>query len=87
MRKNYFIRIGFTFIITAALIAFINLASNFEVGNQLDRISSALPILFGLLGLIMTIYGFFLRRGNAKVHYIGLCRFHFCRFGRCGYSV
>ncbi|CAD5570188.1 hypothetical protein [Escherichia coli] len=62
MRKNYFIRIGVTFIIAAALIAFINLALNFEVDNQLDRISSALPILFGLLGLIMTIYGFFSKK-------------------------
>ncbi|EDT9960317.1 hypothetical protein GP097_001207 [Salmonella enterica] len=59
MRKNDFIRIGIAFIITSALIAFINLASNFEVDNQLDGISFALTMIFGLLGLLMTIYGVF----------------------------
>lgn len=59
MRKNDFIRIGIAFIITSALISFINLASNFEVGNKLDGIFFTLPMIFGLLGLIMTIYGVF----------------------------
>lgn len=62
MRKNDFIRIGIAFIITSALIAFINLASNFEVDNRLDGMSFALIMIFGLLGLIMTIYGFFTRK-------------------------
>lgn len=62
MRKNDFIRIGIAFIITSALIAFINLASNFEVDNRLDAMSFALTMIFGLLGLIMTIYGFFTRK-------------------------
>lgn len=58
MIKNDFIRIGIAFIITSALIAFINLASNIEVDNRLDGMSFALPITFGFLGLIMTTYGF-----------------------------
>ncbi|GAL51775.1 hypothetical protein CIFAM_22_00440 [Citrobacter farmeri GTC 1319] len=62
MRKNDFIRIGIAFIITSALIVFINLASNFEVDNQLDGMSFTLPMIFGLLGLIMTIYGVFTKR-------------------------
>ncbi|EBJ7457159.1 hypothetical protein ACFDWB_004807 [Salmonella enterica] len=59
MRKNDFIRIGIAFIITSALIAFINLSLNFEVDNQLDVMSFTLSMIFGLLGLLMTIYGVF----------------------------
>ncbi|EIY1064844.1 hypothetical protein P8M98_004447 [Escherichia coli] len=62
MRKNDFIRIGIAFIITSALIAFINLASNFEVDNRLDGMSFALTMIFGLLGLIMTIYRVFTKK-------------------------
>lgn len=62
MRKNDFIRIGIAFIITAALIAFINISSDFELDNKLDGMSSALPKIFGFLGLIMTIYGFFSKK-------------------------
>lgn len=57
MIKKYFIRMGIAFIITSALISFINSASNFEVDNKLDIISSSLPITFGVLGFIMTILG------------------------------
>ncbi|EDJ5809039.1 hypothetical protein GFE35_21380 [Salmonella enterica] len=57
MRKNDFIRIGIAFIITAALIALINSTLYFEADNKLDIISSALPIIFGVLGCIMTILG------------------------------
>lgn len=64
MRKNVFIRIGIAFIITSALIVFINLASNFEVDNRLDGMSFALTMIFGLLGLIMTIYGVFTKKRN-----------------------
>ncbi|PLC60123.1 hypothetical protein B9P82_26720 [Citrobacter sp. L55] len=62
MRKNEFIRIGIAFIITSALIAFTNLASNFEVDNRLDGMSFALTMIFGLLGLIMSIYGIFSKK-------------------------
>lgn len=62
MRKNDFIRIGIAFIITAALIAFINISSDFELNNKLDGMSSVLPKIFGFLGLIMTIYGFFSKK-------------------------
>lgn len=64
MTKIDFIRIGVAFIITAALIAFINLDSDFEVETKLDGIISTLPITFGLLGLIMTIYGSFSEKRN-----------------------
>lgn len=57
MRKNDFIRMGIAFIITSALISFINLASNLEVDNKLDIISPALSITFGVLGFIMIILG------------------------------
>ncbi|HCA7081287.1 TPA: hypothetical protein MX214_004489 [Citrobacter sedlakii] len=59
MRKCDFLRIGGAFIITAALIAFINLASDIDVNSPLSGVYFALPITFGLLGFIMTIYGFF----------------------------
>lgn len=62
MRKNDFIRIGIGFIITAALIEFINLVPDGEVNNQLDEIFSASPIIFGFLGLIMIFYGFFFKK-------------------------
>ncbi|EHD8194348.1 hypothetical protein LJO99_004148 [Salmonella enterica] len=62
MRKNDFIRIGIAFIITSVLIAFINLASNFEVNNRLDGMSFALTMILGFLGLIMTIYGVFTKK-------------------------
>lgn len=62
MRKNDFIRIGIAFIITSALISFINIASNFEVDNRLDGMSIALARIFGLLGLIMSIYGIFSKK-------------------------
>ncbi|HIF2875867.1 TPA: hypothetical protein ACXZSS_004322 [Salmonella enterica] len=62
MNKNDFIRTGITFIITSALIAFINLASNFEVDNRLDGMSFALTMIFGLLGSIMSIYGIFSKK-------------------------
>ncbi|EBV0230957.1 hypothetical protein MJ960_000677 [Salmonella enterica] len=62
MRKNDFLKIGIAFIITSALIAFISLASNFEVDNQLDGMSFALTMIFGLLGLIMSIYGIFSKK-------------------------
>ncbi|EKB5322541.1 hypothetical protein OOL41_004545 [Salmonella enterica] len=64
MRKNDFIRIGIAFIITSALIAFINLASDVEVKTKFDGVLSALPIIFVLLGLIMTIYGLFSEQKN-----------------------
>ncbi|ASD99268.1 TPA: hypothetical protein ACWV6L_004414 [Salmonella enterica subsp. enterica serovar Muenchen] len=62
MNKNDFIRTGIAFIITSALIAFINLASNFEVDNRLDGMSFALTMIFGLLGSIMSIYGIFSKK-------------------------
>ncbi|WP_370605752.1 hypothetical protein [Citrobacter braakii] len=64
MTKIEFIRIGVAFIFTAALIAFINLESDFEVKTKLDGIISALPVTLGLLGLIMTIYGSFSEKKN-----------------------
>ncbi|HGG4891213.1 TPA: hypothetical protein ACJGVM_003749 [Salmonella enterica subsp. enterica serovar Welikade] len=62
MNKNDFIRTGIACIITSALIAFINLASNFEVDNRLDGMSFALTMIFGLLGSIMSIYGIFSKK-------------------------
>ncbi|EFU1954826.1 hypothetical protein HUO40_004119 [Salmonella enterica] len=52
MTKIDFIRIGVAFIFIAALIAFINLESDFEAETKLNGIISALPVTFGLLGLI-----------------------------------
>ncbi|ECA0362776.1 hypothetical protein EIL07_19035 [Salmonella enterica subsp. enterica serovar Tchad] len=62
MRNNDFIRIGIAFIITSALIALINLGTNLEVNNKLDGMSFTMSIIFGLLGLIMSIYGIFYKK-------------------------